>query len=107
MGTLGSGNHYLEVQEVAAIYDAETAAGFGLNLGNVVVSIHCGSRGLGHQIGAENLRDMAITADREGIDLPNRELACAPINSPVGQRYLAPCAPGSIARWPTGRSSAI
>lgn len=88
MGTLGSGNHYLEVQEVAAIYDAETAAGFGLNLGNVVVSIHCGSRGLGHQIGAENLRDMAITADREGIDLPNRELACAPINSPVGQRYL-------------------
>ena len=88
MGTLGSGNHYLEVQEVAAIYDAETATGFGLSLGDVVVSIHCGSRGLGHQIGTEYLRDMAIAAEREGIFLPDRELACAPINSPVGQRYL-------------------
>ncbi len=88
MGTLGSGNHYLEVQEVAAVYDADTAAIFGLSLGGVVVSIHCGSRGLGHQIGTEYLRDMAIAADREGISLPDRELACAPINSPVGQRYL-------------------
>ena len=88
MGTLGSGNHYLEVQEVAEVYDAETAAGFGLKRGDAVVSIHCGSRGLGHQIGTEYLRDMAIAAGREGIYLPDRELACAPINSPVGQRYL-------------------
>jgi len=88
MGTLGSGNHYLEVQEVAAIYAADTAAGFGLKRGDVVVSIHCGSRGLGHQIGTEFLRDMAIAAGREGIYLPDRELACAPIHSPVGQRYL-------------------
>jgi len=88
MGTLGSGNHYLEVQEVAAIFDADTAAGFGLKRGEVVVSIHCGSRGLGHQIGTEYLREMAIAAGREGITLPDRELACAPINSPVGQRYL-------------------
>ncbi len=88
MGTLGSGNHYLEVQEVTAIHDAETAAGFGLHLGDVVVSIHCGSRGLGHQIGTEFLRDMAIAAEREGVYLPDRELACAPIESPVGQRYL-------------------
>ncbi len=88
MGTLGSGNHYLEVQEVAEIFDAETAHCFGLEPGKVVVSIHCGSRGLGHQIGTEYLRDMAIAATRYHIALPDRELACAPINSDSGQRYL-------------------
>ncbi|MCG8695754.1 MAG: RtcB family protein [Minwuiales bacterium] len=88
MGTLGSGNHYLEVQEVAEIYDADTAAGFGLNVGDAVVSIHCGSRGLGHQIGTEYLRDMAIAAAEHGIRLPDRELACAPIKSPIGERYI-------------------
>jgi tRNA-splicing ligase RtcB len=88
MGTLGSGNHYLEVQEVVAIYDTTIAEGFGLKEGDVVVSIHCGSRGLGHQIGTEYLREMAIAAGRAGIDLPDRELACAPLNSEVGQRYL-------------------
>jgi len=88
MGTLGSGNHYLEVQRVAAIHDAATAEAFGLREGDVVVSIHCGSRGLGHQIGTEFLRDMAIAAPQHGIELVDRELACAPINSPVGQRYL-------------------
>jgi tRNA-splicing ligase RtcB len=88
MGTLGSGNHYLEIQEVAAIFDREIAAGFGLGQGDMLVSIHCGSRGLGHQIGTEFLRDMAL-ADRDlGIELPDRELACAPIDSPIGQRYL-------------------
>ncbi|RMD63759.1 MAG: RtcB family protein [Alphaproteobacteria bacterium] len=88
MGTLGSGNHYLEVQEVAEIYASEVAEGFGLRAGEIVVSIHCGSRGLGHQIGTEYLREMAIAAAEAGIPLPDRELACAPIESPVGQRYL-------------------
>lgn len=88
MGTLGSGNHYLEVQEVAAIQDGRIAKGFGLEKGDIVVSIHCGSRGLGHQIGTEFLRDMAIADAELGIDLPDRELACAPISSPIGQRYL-------------------
>lgn len=88
MGTLGSGNHYLEVQEVAEIFDAKAAAGFGLSLGQIVVMIHCGSRGLGHQIGTEFLRDMAIAAPDLGVDLPDRELACAPIRSELGQRYL-------------------
>jgi len=88
MGTLGSGNHYLEVQHVAEIHDPAAAAAFGLHAGDVVVSIHCGSRGLGHQIGTEFLREMAITAQASGIALPDRELACAPIRSPVGQRYL-------------------
>jgi tRNA-splicing ligase RtcB len=88
MGTLGSGNHYLEVQAVAEIYDAPTAQAFGLAADDVVVTIHCGSRGLGHQIGSEFLKEMAISAKQSGIELPDRELACAPINSEVGQRYL-------------------
>jgi tRNA-splicing ligase RtcB len=88
MGTLGSGNHYLEVQEVTAVYDARIAALFGLKQGDIVVMIHCGSRGLGHQIGTEFLKRMAIDAARHGIVLPDRELACAPINSPVGEDYL-------------------
>jgi len=88
MGTLGSGNHYLEVQAVAEIFDPETAEIFGLSLDDVVVTIHCGSRGLGHQIGTEFLKEMAIAAKSLGIALVDRELACAPINSEVGQRYL-------------------
>jgi tRNA-splicing ligase RtcB len=88
MGTLGSGNHYLEVQEVAEIFDPGIARGFGLALGDVVVMIHCGSRGLGHQIGTEFLREMAIAAPAHGIALPDRELACAPIESELGRRYL-------------------
>jgi tRNA-splicing ligase RtcB (3'-phosphate/5'-hydroxy nucleic acid ligase) len=89
MGTLGSGNHYLEVQEVAEIEDEQTAASFGLKRGDIVVSLHCGSRGLGHQIGTEHLREMAIAASAFGIELPDLELACAPIHSELGQRYLA------------------
>jgi tRNA-splicing ligase RtcB len=88
MGTLGSGNHYLEVQKVARVFDADTAQAFGLKENDVVLSIHCGSRGLGHQIGTDFLRKMAIAAGQYGIVLPDRELACAPINSPVGEEYL-------------------
>ena len=88
MGTLGSGNHYLEIQEVTAIFDDAAAAAFGLVLGDIVVSIHCGSRGLGHQIGTEFLREMALAAPAHGITLPDLELACAPIRSEVGERYL-------------------
>jgi tRNA-splicing ligase RtcB (3'-phosphate/5'-hydroxy nucleic acid ligase) len=88
MGTLGSGNHYLEVQEVTAVYDAQTAAVFGLAQGDIVVMVHCGSRGLGHQIGTDYLKRMAIAAAGYGITLPDRELACAPINSEVGEEYL-------------------
>jgi tRNA-splicing ligase RtcB len=88
MGTLGSGNHYLEVQAVAEIFDERAAAAFGLAKGNVLVTIHCGSRGLGHQIGTEYLRDMVVAAEASGLALPDRELACAPIQSDVGKRYL-------------------
>jgi tRNA-splicing ligase RtcB len=88
MGTLGSGNHYLEVQEVTAVHDAAAAAAFGLAQGDIVVMIHCGSRGLGHQIGTEFLKKMAASAPAHGITLPDRELACAPIESELGQEYL-------------------
>ncbi len=88
MGTLGSGNHYFEVQAVAEIFDESTARHFGLRIDEVVVTIHCGSRGLGHQIGTDFLREMVTSAAELGIALPDRELACAPINSEVGQRYL-------------------
>jgi len=88
MGTLGSGNHYLEVQHVVEIFDEEIASVFEIKQDDIVVAIHCGSRGLGHQIGTEFLRTMAIAASQYGIALPDRELACAPVNSPVGQDYL-------------------
>ncbi|MBY4678566.1 RtcB family protein [Marinobacterium arenosum] len=88
MGTLGSGNHYLELQWVTDIFDQSIADAFGLAAGDVVITIHCGSRGLGHQIGTEFLREMAITASDFGIRLPDRELACAPIHSEVGEHYL-------------------
>lgn len=88
IGTLGSGNHYLEVQRVSAVYAPEIAATFGLHEDDVVVSIHCGSRGLGHQIGTDYLREMLLAAPDFGINLPDRELACAPIRSELGQRYL-------------------
>jgi tRNA-splicing ligase RtcB len=88
MGTLGSGNHYLEVQEVAEIHDEPIAGAYGLARGDIVVMIHCGSRGLGHQIGTEYLREMVLAAPGHGITLPDRELACAPIRSDLGQRYL-------------------
>jgi len=88
MGTLGSGNHYLELQVVAELFDQAAARDYGLALDDVVVSIHCGSRGLGHQIGTDYLREMVIAAPAAGIMLPDRELACAPLASALGQRYL-------------------
>ena len=88
MGTLGSGNHYLEVQEVVEVADDASAAVFGLRKGEIVVSIHCGSRGLGHQIATDYQREMAIAMPQLGISVPDLDLACAPIRSQLGQRYL-------------------
>src|SRR5262252_6095613 len=88
MGTLGSGNHYLEMQVIADILDEAAAESFHLAKDDVVVTIHCGSRGLGHQIGSDYLKEMTEAAKAAGIALPERELACAPIRSQVGQRYL-------------------
>lgn len=88
VGTLGSGNHYLELQRVIEVYDPEIAKAYGLKKDDITMSIHCGSRGLGHQIGTEFLKRMVTAAGSYGLELPERELACAPINSPVGQAYL-------------------
>ena len=88
VGTLGSGNHYLELQAVDRIFDSAIARAFGLAEGDLVVSIHCGSLGLGHQIGTDYLRELGASAPRHGLRLPDRELACAPIRSAEGQAYL-------------------
>ena len=88
MGTLGSGNHYLEVQEVVEIFDKKCADAFGIREGDIKISIHCGSRGLGHQIGTDFLKRMVTSAHAYGLELPDRELACSPIKSPVGESYL-------------------
>ena len=88
MGTLGSGNHYLEVQRVAEVYDATVAEGFGIHQDDVLVSIHCGSRGLGHQIGTEFLREMAVASPALIEATGDRELASAPVESELGRRYI-------------------
>ena len=87
-GTLGSGNHFLEVQVVEAIFDAEAAAVMGLEKDMVCVMIHSGSRGLGYQVCDDALHALRGVPERYGIELPDRQLACAPVNSPEGQNYL-------------------
>src|SRR5574341_79123 len=94
MGTLGSGNHYLEVQVVADIYDEQAAQAMGLRINDVVISVHCGSRGLGHQIGTDYLKDLAGAALRFKLPIKDRELASAPIDSPEGRRYFGAMSAG-------------
>jgi tRNA-splicing ligase RtcB len=91
VGTLGSGNHFLEVQEVDEIYDDDLAARFGLRVGGLTMMIHCGSRGLGHQVCDETVNALARTMNKYGTDyanLPDRQLAAAPIGSEAGKRYV-------------------
>ncbi len=94
VGTLGSGNHYLEVQYVSDVYDEQAARVYGLEKGSVVVSVHCGSRALGHQIGMDYLKELYRAAKKYGIPLRDKELACAPIKSPEGERYFSAVAAG-------------
>ncbi|MDP2874433.1 MAG: RtcB family protein [bacterium] len=89
MGTLGSGNHYLEVQVVEEIYDQEIAAKWGLDYNSIVITFHCGSRAYGHQIGTDYLKILDQASKKYGIALPDRELVCAPIKSEEGQRFLS------------------
>lgn len=89
LGTLGSGNHFFEVQVVDQIYDPSAAAAMGLEVGRVCVFVHSGSRGLGHQVCQDYLGVMDEAMRRYGIQVPDRQLACAPIDSPEGRRYLA------------------
>ena len=89
LGTLGSGNHFLEIDEVMEIFDAEAASAYGIFPGQAVVQIHSGSRGLGYQVCDDYLADMSAYMRRNHIELPDRQLACAHIRSPEGERYLA------------------
>ena len=88
VGSLGAGNHFIEVDVVDEIFDARTASIFGLQPGCLVVQIHCGSRGLGHQVGTDYVESFQSAVKKYGIDLPDRELVCAPLDSPEGQAYL-------------------
>lgn len=94
MGTLGAGNHYLEVQVVTEIHDEQAALAMGLRKDDVLISVHCGSRGLGHQIGTDYMKNLAFTLQKYKITVKDRELACAPINSPEGKRYFGAMSAG-------------
>ncbi len=87
-GTLGSGNHFLEVQVVEEVADPAAAEAFGLAEGQITLMIHSGSRGLGYQVCEDSLKDLRQAPQKYGIDLPDRQLVCAPVESPEGQRYL-------------------
>lgn len=89
LGTLGSGNHFLEIDEVAEIYDAEAAQAMGLFQGQVTVLIHSGSRGFGHQVCTDYVKSFQSAVQRYGIKLPDRQLVCAPLDSPEGKDYFA------------------
>jgi tRNA-splicing ligase RtcB len=89
LGTLGSGNHFAELQYVAEVFDERIAAAFGLHVGQITVMIHSGSRGLGHQVCTDHLRVMGDASRKYGITLPDRQLACAPLSSPEGRNYLS------------------
>jgi tRNA-splicing ligase RtcB len=99
LGTLGSGNHFIEVQRVARLLDDEAARAFGLEEGQVTVLIHSGSRGLGHQVCTDYVRKMDASLKRYGIRLPDRQLSCAPISSPEGAAYLGAMAAAANFAW--------
>ncbi len=98
-GTLGSGNHFLEVQRVDEVYDEDAAKVFGLHKGQVTVMIHCGSRGAGHQICDDYLKILERATHKYGIVLPDRQLACAPAESTEGQNYFKAMAAGANYAW--------
>lgn len=99
VGTLGSGNHFLELQEVSEVFEPETGRVFGLWEGQLVVMIHSGSRGLGHQVAADYLREALDWALAEGVELVDRELAFVPFESEVGQRYWSAMAAAANFAW--------
>ncbi len=99
LGSLGAGNHFLEVQVVDELFDDDSARAFGLREGMVVVMIHCGSRGLGHQTCTDQLKLMGPAMSRHGIRVPDRQLACVPVSSPEGDHYLAAMAASANFAW--------
>jgi len=100
LGTLGSGNHFLEVEVVEEIYDRDAAMAMGISyVGQALVLIHTGSRGFGHEVCGDYIRLMGEAVKRYGINLPDRQLACAPVKSPEGQDYLAAMACAANYAW--------
>lgn len=99
LGTLGSGNHFLEIQRVDEIFNESVAKTFGLFPGHIVVMIHCGSRGLGHQTCTDHVRSMVNASAQWGYNLPDRELACAPFYSDEGQRYMKAMSAAANYAW--------
>ncbi len=99
LGTLGGGNHFLEIQKVDEIFDKKAAKAFGIEEGMATVMIHSGSRGCGHQIASDYIRDMERAVKKYGIDLPDKQLACAPIDSVEGKDYFAAMSCGANYAW--------
>lgn len=99
LGTLGSGNHFLEIQYVDEIYDPALARSFGVERDMVTVMIHCGSRGLGHQVCSDYVKTMGAAARKYGYTLPDRQLACAPADSPEGRAYFGAMACAANYAW--------
>jgi tRNA-splicing ligase RtcB (3'-phosphate/5'-hydroxy nucleic acid ligase) len=98
-GTLGSGNHFLEIQVVSEIFDSAAAKSFGIAMGQVCCMIHCGSRGLGHQVCTDHLKILEGATKKYHIELPDRQLACAPITSPEGMAYFGAMAAAANYAW--------
>lgn len=98
-GTLGSGNHFLEIQAVREIYDPEAARAFGVFPGQICIMIHCGSRGLGHQVCTDHLSILEAATRKYRISLPDRQLACAPLDSPEGKAYFGAMAASANYAW--------
>lgn len=99
IGSLGSGNHFLEIDVVEKVFDEEAAKAFGLREGQVTVTVHCGSRGAGHQIATDYLQVMERSVRKTGIQLPDRQLACAPVHSQEGEDYFKAMSCGANYAW--------
>jgi len=99
MGTLGSGNHFLEVDVVDEVFDEKVADAFGLAKGGIAIQIHCGSRGFGHQVCTDYLKTMQQATRKYGIEVPDRQLACAPLASPEAEAYLSAMACAANYAW--------
>ncbi|MCD6115826.1 RtcB family protein [bacterium] len=99
LGTLGSGNHFLEIQKVETIFDKEKAEAFGLREGQITIMVHTGSRGLGYQVCDDSLDDMVKAMDKYSIKVPDKQLASAPVNSSEAEKYLAGMAAAANYAW--------
>ncbi len=89
VGSLGAGNHFIEIDLIERVFDPQAARVMGLEEGNLALQIHCGSRGLGHQVCSDYVKSLQSTVERYGIELPDRALVCAPLDSPEGKAYLS------------------